>query len=196
MATAKDSSLLGEGLLNAPPTLQIITTLNIVSTLASSMGSGCTRHLKVLLPAAISVLGDSKVCMCVSFKGGRVLVCACVHFMHLCLYLHCLCVCVAPGASSSCVVSQCVAHRSRRGPHGGTGGPHDFPSHREPKPSCRGKWDSHPHEIGNVIVKYPLSIASWLAGGETAISGQAAFRVLHNCAPVVCLSRGPQRGCA
>lgn len=40
----------------------VMTTLNIVSTLASSMGSSCSRHAKILVPGILSTLTDSKVC--------------------------------------------------------------------------------------------------------------------------------------
>ena len=43
--------------------LQVVTTLNILSTIANAMGSNCVKFVKVLMPGTIGVLSDSKVCM-------------------------------------------------------------------------------------------------------------------------------------
>ena len=42
--------------------LQVVTTLNILSTIANAMGSSCVKYVKVLMPGAMNVLSDSKVC--------------------------------------------------------------------------------------------------------------------------------------
>ena len=42
---------------------QMVTTLNILSTIANAMGSNCVKYVKVLMPGTIGVLSDSKVCM-------------------------------------------------------------------------------------------------------------------------------------
>ena len=39
----------------------IMTTLGIIGTLASSMGSGCLKYAKTFIPPTLGNLGDSKV---------------------------------------------------------------------------------------------------------------------------------------
>ena len=43
--------------------VQVMTTLNIITTLVKAMGPGSTKHVKPLVPAVISTLGDGKVWM-------------------------------------------------------------------------------------------------------------------------------------
>ena len=42
--------------------LQVVTTLNILSTIANAMGSSSVKYVKVLMPGTMNVLSDSKVC--------------------------------------------------------------------------------------------------------------------------------------
>ena len=47
--------------------LQVVTTLNILSTIANAMGSSSVKYVKTLMPGTIGVLSDSKVCTSFSY---------------------------------------------------------------------------------------------------------------------------------
>ena len=40
----------------------MVTTLNILTTIANAMGSSSVKYVKTLMPGTIGVLSDSKVC--------------------------------------------------------------------------------------------------------------------------------------
>ena len=41
----------------------MVTTLNILTTIANAMGSSSVKYVKILMPGTIGVLSDSKVCV-------------------------------------------------------------------------------------------------------------------------------------
>ena len=45
--------------------LQIVTTLGIIGSLATAMGSACSKFSRAFIPGTFGVLADSKVCVCV-----------------------------------------------------------------------------------------------------------------------------------
>lgn len=63
--------------------IQVVTTLNILSTIANAMGSSSVKYVKTLMSGTIGVLSDGKVCTSFSY----IQIFRYTH-MYVCMYMY------------------------------------------------------------------------------------------------------------